>query len=210
MTCADCMKHFLSLALGIVSIAGVGLFFVKSFLFVFKNELFPLNLVIMVSILVTGILIVMYLATLIIASCSASPCVHVTESVLSLLLGSISIVAIVFFMGVRDPIVNGYKHAFTKNQTGNAQKIEKAFDCCGWSDNQPAMFLGTCNSTTTHKRCYDAINSKIFKTENSIICITALCFAIICFILVAWIEISLTRCERADYDRLELRPIQNF
>ena len=207
----ECIKHSMSVIIGIIAVLGVCFFFITVIPFYFKHDIFTLNLAVEIFFIVTLILLLAYTIILIVASFSSAPSIHVIETILSILLAGFSLLFIIAYLWLRHPITNGFHYSFAHGSRVDAGKIEDAFGCCGWSETEVETFSANCSTFEIPQLyCVEEIQKKLFNNKFNYACFVGNGVAILCFIIVAWIEISLTKCERADYDRLELRPIKNF
>lgn len=136
------------------------------------------------------------------------PWVHVTVTVLSFIMMGGSILAIISIFAFRPTLLKPYELLFAnENHTDVALKIENTTQCCGWKNLTVEFRFDICSHNTT---CEVAVSNLLFNTQHTMQEYAFYGASILTLALVVSTEISLTNCDRADYDKLELRPIQNF
>lgn len=153
-------------------------------------------------------------ALLLIFTKSNNPWAHFWMAILGGLLTAISILNFVTYTFAKNTLVYTYKHLWTNdNMQQYGITIEDKFDCCGYDDTTYALSSNT-------SRCYFFVQKQnscsvkllnfFFNQWNLITGITLNVLAIIAFLMFVIIELGRIDFDRADYDKLQLRPIQDF
>lgn len=208
MGAKDCLAKYMGLIMSLLATGIIGFLLISDIKMSIEYGLFQSNTIILYFFSVFSAILLVFFIFALISATSTKAFVHITAMVLAILNACGSLLVILGFCFFSNKIIEKYHDNFQdSNKLSSAQNIEKLCQCCGWNSADWDVKSEACSWSTL---CEQSIRNIWLSTNHVILEYVLHGVALVLLVFAAWFEVSLTNCERAEYDKLELRPIQTF
>lgn len=179
--------------------------------YILNKKLAKLSWPILIYLIVIFIVLTSFTIVLSIFIKGTNPWAHFSLAVLGGLICCVSFLNFVTYSFSNDIFLASYQRFWAKQRSEPSYNLEKTFECCGYSEHYSDYYAEECYTMAhLYPYCSVKMGNYFFGKYKVLGASIANVLACVLYVVFVFVEISRIEFERADYDRLQLRPIQDF